>query len=360
LDAGADINMVVSEDEDTILHTAAATMHTSPVIITALIEAGSNIQALDKRGRTALHRAVIYDGPSRLAIVELLLKHSAATTCQGEGNTILEDLVCHAGFPVHLHTTEVTTLFAMLLSRGACINNPNPVAGPSALALLIKNDMPFELIKLALEAGADVNAPPVLTGGLYPIQEAARAGNLPMLMELLRRGANINAPAASRFGRTALQSACLLKGGGPLVRDLLALGADVNAAAAYDSGFTALQAAAMSGQIDVAQMLIEHGAQLDLPPATMYGYIPLDGAARMGKIDMVQYLMNLGAISQKPGTTRYDGAIKLAETEGHFSIADLMREHASRLDEEQSWWVDCLDDDALDGFFAAISQPSRS
>jgi hypothetical protein len=80
----------------------------------------------------------------------------------------------------------------------------------------------------------------------------------------------------------------------------------------------------------------------------------------MGRLDMVQYLLNLGAVSQRPGATRYDGAIQLAEKEGHYAIADMMRTRAVRLDEEQSWWVDYLDDAALGSFSAEISETTDS
>ncbi|KAF4633755.1 hypothetical protein G7Y89_g4347 [Cudoniella acicularis] len=359
LDAATDVNMAIDKKGNTILHATVTARFASPTIVTALIEAGANIQALNLDGRTALNQAIVFYKPSRHAILECLLKHGATTTYLGQGSTILEELVIHAGLAFQSHPIDITAPFAMLLSEGACINNPRTVAGPSALTSLIKNGMPSELIKMALEAGADVNAPAVLTGGLYPVQAAVEADNIPVLMDLLNRGGDINAPAAASLGRTALQLACLSRNGA-LVQNLLARGADVNATAAYESGLTALQAAAMSGQIDVARLLIENGARLDMPPAIKNGNLPLDGAARAGRLDMVQYLMNLGAISQEPGTTRYDGAIKLAERAGHYAIADLMREHAARLDEEQFWWVDCLDDASLEDFLTDISLSAGS
>jgi len=357
LDAGTDVNMVIDAKKNTILHATATARFALPVIVTTLIEAGANVQALNSDGRTALDKAIVCYKPSRHAILECFLKHGATTTYLGQGPTTLEQLVIHAGPP--FSRCPIDAPFAMLLSHGACINNPRTVAGPSALASLIRNGMPSELIKMALEAGADVNAPAVLTSGLYPVQAAVEADNIPVLMDLLNRGGDIHAPAAAYSGRTALQLACMSKNG-PLVQDLLTRGADVNAAAAYENGLTALQAAAMSGHIDIAKLLIENGARLDLAPAIKNGNLPLDGAARMGRLDMVQYLMNLGAISQKPGTTRYDGAIELAEREGHYAIADLMRQHAARLDEEQLWWVDWLDDAILDDFLTDISLSAGS
>jgi ankyrin repeat protein len=356
LDAAADVNMVIDMMGNKILHVAARARFASPAIIDALIEAGANIQALNLDGKTALHQAIATYKPSRLVIFECLLKHGAVITYQSQDHTILEELVIFAGASFNRHQVDIKAPFAQLLSRGACINNPNRVAGPSALALLIENRMPSELIKMASEADADVNAPVVLTSGLYPVQAAVVAGNSTILEDLLNRGADINAPAATYGGRTALQSACLLgsRSSLTLVQYLIDRGADVNAPAGFQNGMTALQAAAMAGQIDVAKMLIENGAQLDLPPAIENGNLPLDGAARAGRLDMVQYLLNLGAVSQEPGATRYDGAIKLAEREGHYAIADLMREHAARV-EEQARWANSLDDAALEDFSTDVS-----
>lgn len=342
LDAGADANMVIDKEGYTILHATVAARSASPALITALIEAGANVRAVNLDGSSVLNRAVeSYKLPrgrsqrfSRLEIVECLLKHGAITTYQWHGSSILEELAIHAGFHFHPYPIDITEPFTLLFSQGAYVNNPNRESGPSALALLIRENMPSELIKMVLEAGADVNAPAVLTNGLYPIQAAVEADNIPVLMNLLNRGADINAPAARKNGNTALQLACLSRSG-LLVQELLARGADVNAAAAYEGGLTALQVAEFAGKIDVAQIIIESGARFDLSPAAVNGNLPLDGAARMGRLDMVQYLMNLGAISQEPGTTRYDRAIKLAEKGGHYSVADMMREYASRLDEEQ-------------------------
>jgi ankyrin repeat protein len=355
LDAAANINITIDEQGNSILHAIAAARFGSGDIIAALIQSGANIHALNSEGQTALHSALVFYKPSRLAIVESLLKHGAVTTYPGQGLTLLEELVRYSGDSYQYEPINIGPPFAMLLSRGACINNPNIEAGSSALARLIENRMPTEVINMALEAGADVNAPAVLTSGLRPVEAATKTKNYSVLRDLVSRGANIDTPPGADRDLTMLQSACFGHNI-QIVQDLITQGADVNAAAHRERGVTALQAAAMTGNINIAKILIENGALLDLPAAAKNGNLPLDGAARTGRLDMVQYLLNLGAVSQRPGATRYDGAIQLAEKEGHYAIADLMRTRAARLDEEQSWWVDCQDDAALGGFFAGSSQ----
>ena len=81
-----------------------------------------------------------------------------------------------------------------------------------------------------------------------------------MVERLLAAKADVNAPAAGNFGRTALQAAA---GGGHLevVERLLAAKADVNApAASIRGGRTALQAAAGGGHLEVVERLMDAGA----------------------------------------------------------------------------------------------------
>ena len=80
-----------------------------------------------------------------------------------------------------------------------------------------------------------------------------------MVERLLRQNANVNAYAAQRRGRTALQAAA---GGGHLavVEKLLQHNAYVNAALA-ESGRTALQAAAEGGHQVVVERLRAAGAR---------------------------------------------------------------------------------------------------
>jgi len=58
-----------------------------------------------------------------------------------------------------------------------------------------------------------------------------------------------------------------------------------------------------------------------------YGRSALEGAAEHGRLDMVQYLLNCGAGAKDPSETRYSSAAELAEKEGHYIIAKLLREY---------------------------------
>jgi ankyrin repeat protein len=109
---------------------------------------------------------------------------------------------------------EKIEMFELLLSKGAKMNGPSkrPLSPTwnSALTLLIMGNAGHKTILLALEAGADVNQMGCGSGTRTPIQAASEKGNFEVIKLLHSRGANINAPAGTIHGRTALQAACCL------------------------------------------------------------------------------------------------------------------------------------------------------
>lgn len=135
-----------------------------------------------------------------------------------------------------------------------------------------------------LKAGANVNARPSwrdIPGALYKriprdlvtlftvdrvfeknqrtaLQSAAEQGNISMIRLLLEFGADVNAPPPRVGGATALQLACM-QGYIDIVRLLVQKGANVNAAGARYNGRTALEGAAGSGRLDVVFFLLGRG-----------------------------------------------------------------------------------------------------
>ncbi|KAI1263222.1 hypothetical protein F5Y18DRAFT_395039 [Xylariaceae sp. FL1019] len=122
-----------------------------------------------------------------------------------------------------------------------------------------------------------------------PLQQAAEEDNMPSIRLLIEKGANINAPAAWEWGATALQLAAI-NGNLHIARFLLAHGANINAPGARNSGRTALEGASEHGRLDMVQLLLDHGAQLE-------------GELR------IQYIRS----------------VALANKEGHFALAKLLK-----------------------------------
>jgi ankyrin repeat protein len=164
----------------------------------------------------------------------------------------------------------------------------------------------FDLIKLLLDKGANVNAQlkkqqpyrakldrgddTMLTTGTTPLLRAAKAADIPAMRLLLARGADPK--LATRAGITPLMAAAGL---GSKEEDStgrfkteeeaieaiqLCLDAGVDINAANGQGQTALHAAALKGYDKVVQFLADHGANLSAKDRQ--GKTPLDVALGQG------------------------------------------------------------------------------
>ena len=122
------------------------------------------------------------------------------------------------------------------------------------LAAILKKDL--QLAKLLLEFGAPVNH------GYYSILPAAvDLGYHPLIQDIVKAGAEIDAPLLDIHGETALFIA-VRKRDTNAMNILLAAGADVNTPAAV-VGQTALNAACHNNNLKIVQYLLELGADSD-------------------------------------------------------------------------------------------------
>ena len=193
------------------------------------------------------------------------------------------------------------------------------------------NHSRLDLVRLLIDAGADVNAPASeggkrTRGGWTTLQEAAGEGHLALVQLLLEAGADVNAPAGKNFGRTALQAA-VENGDLPLVQLLLEAGADVNAPAGKGCGRTALQAAAEEGHLALVQLLLEAGADVDAPAGKEYGHTALQAAVENGDLALVQLLLEAGADVNAPASKEYgQTALQAAASRGDLALVQLLLE----------------------------------
>lgn len=250
-----------------------------------------------------------------------------------------------------------TVTFEQLFRRGVQLQPGSP------LAQWIELDGGIGLVREMLTAGASPNAYTrhcPFRSQHSPLQAAAYNLRVDIVELLLEEGADVNAPPKGEFWPgTALQAVCRplrrtsLSGTSAhgdklkIIQLLLAWGADVNAAPMRKNGQTALQATAAEGDLAAAKLLLLHNPMADVnaPPCqgkktVLDGSIPLelgtplDLAAKNGRLDMVKLLLSCNALSHRRGEDGYDGAIFLAEQEGHLAVADLIREHAK---DDQRW-----------------------
>ena len=190
----------------------------------------------------------------------------------------------------------------------------------------------IELVRILLDAGADVNAPPTGSVGQdkhTALQAAAKGGNLELVQILLDAGADVNAPpettnlTCTNHGYTALQAAALT-GNIELVQLLLHAGADVNAPPS-DFGYMAIQAAAIGGNIALFQILLNAGANINAPPSPNYGSTALQAASKNENIELVQILLNSGA-DVNASSSRYCGntALQAAAKSGNLELVQIL------------------------------------
>jgi ankyrin repeat protein len=305
------------------LQGAAANKDEATVLF--LISRGANVNAppYPRGGRTALQAALETCNTDR--IPRLLLHYGAdasAPPAAFDGLTALEAF-CH-----NAAAKDSPELCDTLLSAGATVNRPGGKPS-SVLHGVIKRGW-HELLRRSL--GPPHNA--VIdhmwcdTSWYTPTQLAASLGDVEALKLLLDHGADVNEAPANESGRTALQAASLLMPGPKktaLIQLLLEHGANINADAALIGGITALQGAAIAGDLMLARLLISLGADVNAWPSFRGGRTAVEAAAEHGRLDMVQLLLNAGATGDIMHGTGHKCAIKLAEENGYFAVAGLLK-----------------------------------
>jgi ankyrin repeat protein len=145
---------------------------------------------------------------------------------------------------------------------------------------------------------------------------------------LLNKGANINAAdGGPYYSRTALQAAAgASRGDLEVVQMLLDAGANVNAPAAHRFGITALQGAASRGYIAIVFMLLKARADINAPGASYEGRTALEAAAEHGRLDVVQLLLNSNDSGISSEIRGYENSIVLAKKNGHLTVAKLLED----------------------------------
>jgi uncharacterized protein len=133
----------------------------------------------------------------------------------------------------------------------------------------------------------------LLLGGVVSassdVTDAARAGDLAAVRELLKSGADVNGAAGD--GMTALHWAAS-RGDAAMTQMLLSAGANIRATTRLGA-ITALHLASQGGHAGVVAALIAAGAEPNL--ATTTGATPLMFAARAGSTDTATRLVENGA-----------------------------------------------------------------
>lgn len=307
---------------------------------------GCSLEMMQFLSRHGARLVVTPEGSTPFDFVEHLLWHSGSdtfdkikyvlgTVMEGKTSSTLPADILELCLS-RLSEDRMDT-FEYLYRQGADVSPGSP------LAALVKAGGREELVREVLYAGSDLNAywNNDHGSGYTSLQVAAQNGDETLVRLFLREGANVNSPARGPAGFTALQAICEWHPATEeehhrkmrICRLLIEHGANVNAPPAKQ-GHTALTFAAMTGDLEVASLLLREGANVNAPPGRheTLATTALDEAAGCGRLDMVKFLLNANALSADRGANGYNGAIFWAQIRRHSAVADLICEHAAKVE----------------------------
>jgi ankyrin repeat protein len=301
------------DDTEIILHFLEATEDAgrisplwnaqSPEVVELLLSYGASVNKLHKvrfsiliepYSMTAVFWATYY---GNTAVVQSLIKNGGDVNLAALDNSNSE-----LGTP---NCLGVTPLFAAI---GRAVNELTRWGETKD-----GQDDSLQLIRVLLNAGADVNGP---SNGIYkrlinstrtltPLQFASKAGHKTLSALLLDSGANINTPAF-QHGSTALLGA-VESGHADLAEMLLKRGANIDASGRDESRppVTSLMVAVQQDDAAMVTLLMEAGANSNLPVVGRLGSSVIEIAELSLKgPEILQILMKFGALQTYEGQRR--------------------------------------------------------
>jgi ankyrin repeat protein len=316
-------SLAAPKSQDPVTDLLNAVRDADPSRVASAVARGASPDSKDAEGTPAIMLAALY---SNARTMETLLSLGADPNATNAAHATA--LHWSAGDPAKAR---------MLILKGADVNARSG-PGRTPLGIAAAQDNNFEIVKLMVDRGADVNAADQLEGFLFtgggratPLIEAAKTRDLRTVKFLLDHGARVN--AEDHMGATALTEASL-RGSADIVRLLLQHGADPNHAVKQFAA-TPLIFAAMRGSEPVLDLLISKGASVEARDATgstalmwavysdnagpaaaarliaagadvnaknKLGESPMTWAARRGETAMVALLRKAGVTSETPAS----------------------------------------------------------
>lgn len=326
---------VRNEHGDTALH-VAVTFCGNIEIVTMLLVAGSEVNAVGCGGATPLHYAV---RTGEVSMIRLLLHWKANENARdSEGKVPLEMAEAagkeYLGAEFKACAVGVEEIVGRLAAgehrkRKRTVTYRSDPTDEEGLTPLHRAVLVGELdtVRRLLEYGAQTEA--IDKGHRTAIHMAVENGNAEIVTLLLAAGANIEAVTISTSsqnpyilgqtdsGMTALQLAARC-GHTEIVNILLAGGAEI--CAANTMGHTALHLAAACGYSETVNALLCGGAEVDV--WGLYDGTPLYRAAQNGHIDTVNILLVAGANIRTQG---HDGTpLQVAAKNGHREVVKVL------------------------------------
>ncbi|XP_066578140.1 ankyrin repeat and SAM domain-containing protein 6 [Amia ocellicauda] len=326
------------EAANTALQFAAAGGHEH--LVRFLLRKGASVDSRNHYGWTPLMQAARF---GHLNVAHILLENGAEVNAKNRMGASVLSMAARGG---HLNVAKLLMESAAFVDGYDHLdipeangnNNNNKEESQDITALVTAAQHGHEaVVRLLLEWGADVNFS-LKTTGWSPLMVAALSGKVSVSQQLVERGADpdhVNVLAKTAF-EIALQLrqkdiksyldaittvrpqpddekrrpdvfSALKLANSQLVREILDEDpAQVNLANA--DGASPLMIAAVNGQQDVVQLLVERSADIDKQDS-VHGWTALMQATYHGNKDVVKYLLNQGAdvnLRAKNGYTAFD------------------------------------------------------
>lgn len=250
LDHGADAGKSAesTSNRSSMVHWVNAKNYAEMMLL--LHQAGIDLNARDGSGQTALHKACdSFDKEKIRVLIDLGANPDIANEF---GKRPLDLLIDHYGYEMHQGDDMVALLLKNRANPGL---SPSPSVRSAPLHVAASAGR-TETVKLLLKHNAEVN-----------VTERSEGGMTPFLL-------------ACEYGHAAAAQALLAAGADPLRQDRL--------------GRTALHYAAISGNIDVANLMFaQKGIDIDAKDAE--GKSPLHHTTRLERAAVAERLLQLGA-----------------------------------------------------------------
>ncbi|KAI7972704.1 hypothetical protein EIK77_009167 [Talaromyces pinophilus] len=293
----------------------AAAQHSDTEILSFLINEGADVNApaSSSDGRSALRVAI---ARQNIEAVRILLDAGASVTvnenCK-EGLLAVQESIRIAKLEVR------NEMISLLLRAGAPFEPPVGLEQFGALHAAVSMKDVY-LTERLLKRGANPNI------GYWmkytPLQRASFDGNETLVKLLISYRADINAPAYSPYGQTALQAAVSMSDT-KIVKILLDSGANVRAPGAYQYGNTAMETAIKHGDQEMVQMLLDMYPDLiSSDPYTRSG--ALRGALGSWKCNasFLKFLIEHGAVVNDPPDLK--PSLQIAAEKGNFEVVQCL------------------------------------
>uniref|UniRef100_A0A3P9NUT8 NAD(+) ADP-ribosyltransferase n=1 Tax=Poecilia reticulata TaxID=8081 RepID=A0A3P9NUT8_POERE len=323
------------EEGNTGLQFASASGHEN--LVRFLLRKGASVDSRNNYGWTPLMQAARF---GHLTVAHLLLENGAEINGRNRLGASVLSMAARGG---HVHVVK------LLLEGGAYVDDFDhlamgyPVGGGGRdfmdiTALMVASQHGHEAaVRLLLEWGSDVNFSQKTTGW-GPLMAATLSGKESIAQQLVERGADPD--RVNVLSKTAFELAMQLKqrdvkayldsittvrpqtdderkrpdvfsalklGNSQLVKDILEEDpAQVNSS--NQDGASPLMMAAVSGQLEVVQLMVEKKVDIDKQDS-VHGWTALMQATYHGNKDIVKYLLSQGAdvsLRAKNGYTAFD------------------------------------------------------